>query len=235
MKHAPPESGRTLVGIEPGSHYVDHSVPRAERSTPTRGDDMLDMDQIRALGPESAAIYLAEQLGALRESIDRIRDVAAEAKSISGTAAAHSDRAATVSSDMMDRVNALVARANKIQTDVETVIEAVFVLQPLPARVHQAFKLIVELQSQVAEVKLLIGMPPVDLSGRHSLTRELTKEEYEQLEQGTGLAGVIGRLVVGQKRLERRVGIAAALGSVAASSPSWVPAVWDAASKIFGG
>jgi chromosome segregation ATPase len=91
------------------------------------------------------------------------------------------------------------------------------------------------LAGQIATVVESIGKAPQKLSERQSQQGELTKEELEQLEQGTGLAGVVGRLVAGQKRLERRVGTAAVLGGLAASSPSWAPAVVDVVSKLFGG
>lgn len=239
----PRDSSRTLPGVEPPTRpHVDHSVPRSDRTTP-HGDGMLTIAEIRALGPESGVVYLAEQVGALREVLARL-------ESIVGTAASHSDRAATVASNVMDDVSALVAKANTLEKYLDDVIEAVFVLQPLPERMRDVYRLLVDTQRELLEVKLLIGTPPQDLSGRQSLTRDLTKEEYEQLEQGTGLAGVAGRLVAGQKRLEerlkkhietrlqvleRRVGIAAVLGSVAASSPSWAPQAIDLLSKVFGG
>lgn len=238
----PPDSGRTLPGVEPPLRHVDHSVPRSERTTP-HGDRMLTIDEIRALGPESGVVYLAEQVGALREVLARL-------ESIVGTSASHSDRAATVASNVMDDVTALVAKANTLEKYLDDVIEAVFVLQPLPERMRDVYRLLVDTQRELLEVKLLIGTPPQDLSGRQSLMRELTREEYEQLEQGTGLAGVVGRLVAGQKRmeerlanqfevriakLERRLGVAAALGSIAASSPSWAPPTIDLLTKIFGG
>ncbi len=223
----PADSGRTLVGVEP-PHHVDHSVPRSERKTPPHGERMLTIEEIRALGPESAVVYLAEQVGALRETLDRL-------SSVVGTSAIHSDRAATVASNVMDDVSALVAKANTLERYLDDAIEAVFVLQPLPERVRDLYRLLIEQQREIAELKLLIGTPPQDLRGRQSLTRDLTKEEYEQLEKGTGLAGVLGSLVAGQKRLERRVGVLGVLGGLAGTSPTWAPAVVDGLIKLFGG
>lgn len=239
-----PDSSPTLIGVDaPSRQHVDHGVPRSERTTPHRTDRMLTIAEIRALGPESGLVYLAEQVGELREVLARL-------ESVVGTAASHSDRAATVASNVMDDVSALIAKANTLEKYLDDVIEAVFVLQPLPERMRDVYRLLVDTQRELAEVKLLIGTPPQDLSGRQSLRRELTQEEYEQLEHGTGLAGVVGRLVAAQNRmeesltkrlevriakLEKRVGIAAVLGSAAASAPSWAPQVVEALGKAFGG
>lgn len=91
-----------------------------------------------------------------------------------------------------------------------------------------------EIRGQLLTIAGTLGRPPQRLDERVSQQGELTQEQLVELEQGTGLAGVVGRLAAGQKRLERRVGIAAALGSVAASSPSWAPAVVDVITKMFG-
>lgn len=92
-----------------------------------------------------------------------------------------------------------------------------------------------EIRGQLLTIAGTLGRPPQRLDERVSQQGELTKEQLIELEQGTGLAGTVGRLAAGQKRLERRVGIAAALGSIAASSPSWAPSVVDAITKLFGG
>lgn len=71
-----------------------------------------------------------------------------------------------------------------------------------------------DVKATVMRIDSALGRPPQKLEQRASQS-EYTPAELVELEQGTGLAGVVGRLVAGQARLNRRVAIGAILGSAA--------------------
>lgn len=81
--------------------------------------------------------------------------------------------------------------------------------------------------SQMRKLDERMGQPPVDIE-RRSQQGEHTPEELAALEQGTGLAGVVGRLVAGQSKLTKRVGLVTVVGA------SVTPAIIEII-KLFGG
>ena len=90
--------------------------------------------------------------------------------------------------------------------------------------------------SALTNIDKRIGQLPerVDLL-RASQLGVLTPDELSAIEKGTGLSGMVGRLVAGQietsTKLARviglRAGIGAGLTAVLTSSPTWLPALMD--------
>lgn len=89
-----------------------------------------------------------------------------------------------------------------------------------------------ELQGQLLTVAGVLGRAPAKLDSRVSQTGQLTAEEIAELERGTGVAGVVGRLVVGQDKLVRRTGAVAGGVATAGASPAWLPDVVEFLTRL---
>jgi hypothetical protein len=202
------ESGRTLVGIEP---------PRNGDITPPSGIDL--PRDLRSMTTHQLALYAIEHGKETRDNfmrLDRERRERERAR-----LKAEEERRKAYLQRELERD----ARIDGLITDVRGAVQMM----------REKDAALDERDGRFLELAARVGQAPQKLEMRASQVGELTAAELTELEQGTGLAGVVGRLVAGQKRLERRVGLAAALGSIAASSPSWAPAAVDLLSKVFGG
>jgi hypothetical protein len=213
---APPQrpSGHTVVGLgaveaRNGNGHRD----REESPTPPSG---IDLDTLGQMGLEAGVMYLGEQLRRMADEEHRSHSVIARA-------AAHAELAETSA----DRA---VERLRELQGDVDT-MRAAMLGEVIPAleRQSKALARIVELQAAVVALDTRLGQPPTKLDQRSSQVGELTAAELTELEQGTGLAGVVGRLVAGQARLAKRVGIGAGVAAAAA------PVAIEVVKYLFGG
>lgn len=215
MSNIPPsrESGRTLVGLEAPSDV-----------TPPSGIDL--PRDLRQMTTHQLALYAIEHGKETRENFMRL-DRERRERERQRVKAEEERRKAYLQRE--------IERDGRIDGLITDVREAVQLMRAKDAALDESDGKFLELAGRVATLTTALGQPPQKLETRASQVGELTAAELTELEQGTGLAGVVGRLVAGQKRLERRVGLAAALGSIAASSPSWAPAAVDLVTKIFGG
>lgn len=74
---------------------------------------------------------------------------------------------------------------------------------------------IVRLESLVKAIDDRLGQPPQDLANRQSRSGQHTAAELIELEQGTGVAGVVGRLVAQVSRQEARLATIAIVTPIA--------------------
>ena len=132
-----------------------------------------------------------ESVGGLIEAVSEQTRTIGDLRIIVERAAVHADRAATKAEDAFAAVGRVLGEAS--------------VTRELAAGAVR----------DVAAVREIVGTPPVDLT-RASQVGEHTAEELAQLERGTGIAGVVGRLVAGQSRLGKRVAIGAGISAAAA-------------------
>lgn len=66
-----------------------------------------------------------------------------------------------------------------------------------------------DMRAMLIRIEAALGRAPTKLEARASQQEEMTAAQMVELEQGTGALGVVGRLVAGQARLMRRVGLVA--------------------------
>jgi hypothetical protein len=204
----PRPSGHTVVGLG----LVEARNGNGE-STPPSG---IDLDTLGQMGLEAGVMYLGEQ-------VKRLADEEHRAHTVIARAAAHAELAETSADRNGERLR-------ELQSDVDT-IRAALLGEVIPAleRQSKALARIVELQAAVVALDARLGQPPTKLDQRSSQVGELTAAELTELEQGTGLAGVVGRLVAGQARLAKRVGIGAGVAAAAA------PVAIELVKYVFGG
>ncbi len=211
---APPPrpSGHTVVGLgvvearNGNGHRDDTPTPESGIDLETRGN----------MGVEEGVLYLGEQMR-------RLADEAHKAQLVTARAAAHAELAETSADRNGERLR-------ELQGDVDT-LRAAMLGEVIPAleKQNKALARIVELQAAVVALDVRLGQPPTKLDQRSSQVGELTAAELTELEQGTGLAGVVGRLVAGQARLAKRVGIGAGVAAAAA------PVAVELVKYLFGG
>lgn len=214
MSSTPRDSSRTLIGLEAPSSDV----------TPPSGIDL--PRDLRSMTTHQLALYAIEHGKETRENFTRL-DRERRDRERERIAAEEKRRKA-----YLEREN---ERDGKVDAMIRDVRAAVKMMREKDAAADHRAGQLLAIDGRVASLTSVVGKAPQKLETRASQVGELTAAELTELEQGTGLAGVVGRLVAGQKRLERRVGLAAALGALAAGSPSWAPPAIDLLSRIFGG
>lgn len=204
-------------------------------ATPPSG---IDLNALSKMGVEGGVLYLGGQIDRVADDLHREyselrasqrrkhaenQETIARLEHVSSRAAAHAELAEQAADSTLDAVHALREELDSVKLALlGEVLPALRHVQPTLERV-------VELQRAVVALAEQLGQPPQKLDQRSSQIGELTAEELVELEQGTGLAGVVGRLVAGQARLAKRVGIGAAVA--AASAPVAVEII----KAIFGG
>lgn len=232
----PRPSGHTAVGLgaveaRNGGHVIDPREERDEAITPRSLE--LDVEALRGLAGDddasrSAVDYLAGQLRALRETVTRQDGTLA-------ATARHAHGAEQAVARLEDKAE---ERHKEVLTAISGVSGALG-----------------DVAAKVVDLDLQIGKEPekVDLM-RASQVGNLTAAELTQLEQGTGLKGLVGRLVAGlarareadralaedlAKKLGRlagiRAGVSAGATALATTAPGWVPHAVTLAKQIFGG
>lgn len=204
----PRSSGHTQVGL---------GVVEARNGngdiTPPSG---VDLETLSQMGVEEGVLYLGEQ-------VKRLADAEHKAHTVIAKAAAHAELAEQSADAASEDLRA-------IRDDLES-LKLALLGEVLPAlrHVQPTLERVVELQKAVVGLDQRLGQPPQKLDQRSSQVGELTAAELTELEQGTGLAGVAGRLVAGQARLAKRVGLGAAAAAAAA------PVAVEVLKAIFGG
>lgn len=150
----PPDSARTLPGVEPPSRHVDHSVPHSERETPNRGTDLRELQELRkqleGLSPSAAVEFLALQVASFRAELVRL-------ETIVRTAASHADRGEQVSGHARDEIAEARGQIVALDTSVRNALTAIYVLQDLPEQVRQAFELLTGLRGDVNGLIAKVG------------------------------------------------------------------------------
>lgn len=132
-----------------------------------------------------------------------------------------------------DKRSDLERLEGKVDSVIHDAREAFAKLRKLDdAGIVQDAQLLV-LSGKIGDLEKLVGKPPKKLESRASHAGELTAQELSDLERGTGLAGVVGRLVAGQARLARKVAIGSALGAGIAAGGA--PVLVDLIKQLFGG
>lgn len=199
---APRPSEPTRVGL--GPHIGD---------TPVTPISLTDYTRDVGTGPPTPRVAEADQLFA---SVDATTIMS----QLSVAIAERKDETAALRIDMYGKIDTCidevraVAKAQREQAASQAKRdeaqakrdEALFALLPIPARIATVEALAKDLDERV-------GQAPNKLTERASLTRELTATEYVELERGTGLAGVTGRLVAADRRLAARIGLVAVVAS----------------------
>lgn len=194
----PSEPTRVGLGVVEGSRARNGD-------TPPSGVDLGDLTRGNGNGPPTPRNPLSETLAkgdvsVILEQINRAVDARKEE-----TAALRIDLNGKVDA-CIDEVRAVAKTMHDFVTSQAKRDEAIFALLPIPARVDAVETLAKDLDERV-------GQAPNKLAERASLTRELTSTEYVELERGTGLAGVTGRLVAADRRLAARIGLVAVVAS----------------------
>lgn len=86
-------------------------------------------------------------------------------------------------------------------------------LQAHDDRVSDVMAQVLTMSASLETLTALVGKPPQKLDERVSQQGQHTDAELAEMEEGTGIAGTLGRLAAQHKRLARRVLIGAALGT----------------------
>jgi hypothetical protein len=126
--------------------------------------------------------------------------------------------------DLADKVDALItdgrgdrAKLDGVRRELASLrAHAVRLVQRGEATAKELDELrgaMLTLAGQVGTLVELVGRPPQKLSALASQQEQLTAAELVELERGTGLAGVVGRLVANDSRIETRVGMVALVAS----------------------
>lgn len=233
----PRPSGHTVVGLgaveaRNGGHAIDPREEHDEAVTPRSME--IDTESLRGLAGNDedarrgSVDYLAGQLREMREEIAR-------QGTLSAATARHTHGAERAVVQLETKAE---ERHKELLGALKGVSDAVG-----------------DLAGQVVNLDLQIGKEPekIDLT-RASQVGNLTAEELTQLEHGTGLKGLVGRLVAGlarareadralaedlAKKLGRlagiRAGVSAGATALATTAPGWVPHAVEFAKQIFGG
>ena len=99
--------------------------------------------------------------------------------------------------------------------DRQKLREAIFALLPVAKESAAHGAALGRLEATVRAIDERLGQPPQDLAGRQSRSGQHTAAELVELEQGTGVAGVVGRLVAQVSRQEARLATIAIVTPVA--------------------
>lgn len=167
-----------------------HDAPQTPRSG-------IDLTMLRDLSPSEAVVYLAEQIRETRETIARLDSTIARA-------ATHADRGERSADAAREEARAAVTAAQTTRADL------LAFLADLEGRMLGA----VGAQArETARLAALIGEAPRIIDPRESKAGEHTPAELAEMERGTGLAGVVGRLSADHSRLVRRVALGASLAA----------------------
>lgn len=186
------------------------AVPRSDADTPPSGLPL--PSDIAKMTTHELALH-AHAMG--ESYADRLRTLIQESREREQALRTELTADAGRIDALMQDVRKLCESTRVSDAERKRLEEAVFALQPLPNESREHARAIAHLSALVKAIDERLGQPPQDLANRQSRSGQHTAAELIELEQGTGVAGVVGRLVAQVSRQEARLATIAIVTPIA--------------------